>query len=1116
MDELKGWFKKVTAPITSAIAAVLGYHFIAPLKHWYWIALFILLAVAALAIGYLFVRRLMSRGADPYDKVEAEEPRVIHELGENLPGIKQIKMLWNRSIDFLKKSYLKKWGDPLYVLPWYMMLGERGAGKTSALRGAHLVSFSKEEPDAQIRETDYCEWSFFEQAIVIDTAGRYSSALSREEDRREWMRMLDLLCKSRKKEPLNGVVVALSAERLQSQTPDALESAGQALRKRVDELMRALGAKFPVYLLVTKCDFVPGMVESFAQISENGRHQAMGALNHNLQGEAGPFVKASFFALGQRLKSLRLVLANEPGDTLDPEMLMFPEAFARLERGTAAFARGAFQENLYQETPLLRGLFFSAAPPSSHPASAGIFLNEFFAKVLPADRALFTPTKRALDWWKKTMTMGVVAWLIFAATLGGLMTYSFASNLALLRDADRQFSHLPAPKGELLSDILSMSHVNHALLSLKEDGVVRWLPSFGLHESGRVKKALQEKLSGWFWQVVLAPFDAQNAQAITRFTRTSSDEQFSQYVEHLIGRIELLHARQRGETRQPAAGRRELPVIPSLKIAGSEASNDLKAKFAELYVSSVFWLADANELNREAVSLQTQLKRLLAVKGDAPQWVIAWAKAQDTGTPLQLGDYWGSSVGGATVPAIFTRKNKALIDAFFGEIETAMGDPDSFADLKSQYEQWYRAGAFEAWHRFVADFPRGMNQHTADAWRRMAMRVGKDEGPYFTVLSSVALELEPLSNGKDTPAWLKQVYQFEALKGSQTRASFARESLQKFGVEGDKSYTVAAALKDYRDALQKMTTTALDASAASTAVAQLMQGDAAPGSSPFADTLSALAHVKNVMSSGQAIDPAVWRVISGPYDYLFEYAQRQNADQLQTMWEKKVLADAAGIPAGEVAGALLAPEGPAIRFAKETAAPFVEWKPGRGYCPKQSFGARVPFTESFFAFLNSGAKLTKASHINSANVTVTAIGAETNPEASRIPSGTRISIRCGKKTQTLANTREHLVGRAFSVETKTFAWTPTCGDATLTIDIGGIDAMHVYPGEHGFLDFVKDFAAGTHAFAAAEFPSQANALAAMGVKTMTVHYQTKGAPQDMPDFSAPSPVPLRIVWGWDR
>ena len=87
-------------------------------------------------------------------------------------------------------------------------------------------------------------------------------------DKEEWQRFLNLLAKYRKKEPLNGLMVAVAADRLLQADAQALEDDGRQIRRRIDELMRVLGSKFPVYVLVTKCDLVQGMTQFCGQLEE--------------------------------------------------------------------------------------------------------------------------------------------------------------------------------------------------------------------------------------------------------------------------------------------------------------------------------------------------------------------------------------------------------------------------------------------------------------------------------------------------------------------------------------------------------------------------------------------------------------------------------------------------------------------------------------------------------------------------------------------------------------------------------------------------------------------------------------------------------------------------------
>ena len=116
-------------------------------------------------------------------------------------------------------------------------------------------------PRSGISGTRNCDWWFFEQAVLIDTAGRYAIRVDEEKDKEEWQKFLSLLAKYRKKEPLNGLIVTVSADSLNDRNAENLERYGRDIRKRVDELTRVLGAKFPVYVMVTKCDLIQGMTQ---------------------------------------------------------------------------------------------------------------------------------------------------------------------------------------------------------------------------------------------------------------------------------------------------------------------------------------------------------------------------------------------------------------------------------------------------------------------------------------------------------------------------------------------------------------------------------------------------------------------------------------------------------------------------------------------------------------------------------------------------------------------------------------------------------------------------------------------------------------------------------------
>lgn len=67
----------------------------------------------------------------------------------------------------------------LYDLPWYVIIGPPGAGKTTALVNSGLkfplARGATPAAIAGVGGTRYCDWWFTEEAVLIDTAGRYTT-----------------------------------------------------------------------------------------------------------------------------------------------------------------------------------------------------------------------------------------------------------------------------------------------------------------------------------------------------------------------------------------------------------------------------------------------------------------------------------------------------------------------------------------------------------------------------------------------------------------------------------------------------------------------------------------------------------------------------------------------------------------------------------------------------------------------------------------------------------------------------------------------------------------------------------------------------------------------------
>jgi len=103
-----------------------------------------------------------------------------------------IDVLRTRLVEAVKTIKTSKLGrcqavPRLYELPWYIVIGNPAAGKSSAVLNSGLQFPFADKSDAVIQGiggTRNCDWFFTTEGILLDTAGRYSV---HQEDRSEWL-----------------------------------------------------------------------------------------------------------------------------------------------------------------------------------------------------------------------------------------------------------------------------------------------------------------------------------------------------------------------------------------------------------------------------------------------------------------------------------------------------------------------------------------------------------------------------------------------------------------------------------------------------------------------------------------------------------------------------------------------------------------------------------------------------------------------------------------------------------------------------------------------------------------------------------------------------------------
>jgi type VI secretion system protein ImpL len=420
----------------------------------------------------LFIFRFIQaqRSASALEKAIAAQgaQQAMNARPERRAEIQALQQQVQGGIAALKTSKLggKKGGaSALYSLPWYMIIGPPGAGKTTAIKHSGLVFPFQGEGGGAVRGvggTRNCDWWFTNEAILLDTAGRYATE---SDDRDEWMAFLNMLRKYRSRRPINGVMVAINIAELIDANEQQIEATGKKLRARIDEVMTQLRMVVPVYMLFTKCDLIAGFNEFFGDMRKSDRQQAWGATLKLDMDKSNPakIFDDEFEVLRKQIHARALKrIATERNREAREKIYQFPLEFAGVKRNLSELIAATFAVNAFQGTPMFRGFYFTSGTQEGRPLdrvlarmgqamgirppevgaqqvveSKSFFLHDVFMNVIFPDGSI---AARSASEIRRQYIMRV-AIAAAAATLGVIVATpgirSFVNNREFLRETEK-------------------------------------------------------------------------------------------------------------------------------------------------------------------------------------------------------------------------------------------------------------------------------------------------------------------------------------------------------------------------------------------------------------------------------------------------------------------------------------------------------------------------------------------------------------------------------------------------------------------------------------------------------------------------------------------------------
>ena len=524
-----------------------------------WVGILLGIALIVWLLAILYRRWKAKREAESLGNMLQQQTNQAQNPASGLKSseVETIRKRMLEAITTIKTSKLglMSGSAALYELPWYMIIGNPAAGKSTAIANSGL-QFPFADKNGKVVQgiggTRNCDWFFTTDGIILDTAGRYAV---HEEDREEWFGFLSLLKKHRKLAPINGIIIAVSITELTNNRPEFGINLAKNLRQRVQELTEKLEVFAPVYIVFTKADLIAGFSEFFLDTERSEKDRVWGATlpysQKNTNQDVLNFFDESFDELYDGLKQMSLAnMSMNRGDRMPPGVFTFPIEFSSIKNPLRAFIATLFEENPFQFKPVFRGFYLTSALQEGSAVSAsseriadrfnlkvvrpqkieitsqhGFFLLDLFRKVIFADKNLVA------QYASRTKTRLRYAAFFAATALVGLSlaawSWSYVANRQLTMnvqaDLDKAIK-LQDKKLDLQSRFEALEVLQERIEQLTKYRTDRPLSlGFGLYQGDLLERKLREEYFSGIKEVMLQSVGS-NLEAFLTEMNASNDK----------------------------------------------------------------------------------------------------------------------------------------------------------------------------------------------------------------------------------------------------------------------------------------------------------------------------------------------------------------------------------------------------------------------------------------------------------------------------------------------------------------------------------------------------------------------------------------------------------------
>lgn len=419
---------------------------------------------------------------------------------------------------FLKETqviqHLQKTPKTLNKLPWYLLIGASGSGKTQLVRQAELKLMTADHlatnPRDESEDNKHCNFWFSDEATIIDVPGNYIDTTIEADS----TLFLTILKKYTSRKPLAGILVAINLAEWAIKTKAKQQQFSQQLKQTLQLVAAKLNASCPLYLIFTHIDCINGFNEFFAELGYEEREQPWGVtLNANATSNLATLFKTNYDRLLKRLHE-RVIwrLQHERNAERRAKIQGFPLQMESLREGIANclyqlsdifVPHGTLTcEGIYFVSNLQNGTIIDClhkshnsssalvATPTdnlttlaSHQSTSAYFSHRLFKKIIfdhpfvAQAKPFITLTRQA--YW-------AIAGLVLLSII--IMAFAFSSKTKELNNAQialaeyrESIQNVSVQDHDLNHNLIPLKHLQDAVKSLRRSHLP-WLMAQGLRQ----------------------------------------------------------------------------------------------------------------------------------------------------------------------------------------------------------------------------------------------------------------------------------------------------------------------------------------------------------------------------------------------------------------------------------------------------------------------------------------------------------------------------------------------------------------------------------------------------------------------------------------------------------